>query len=189
MDAERLGIELGDLICETWAESIDDITTTLGRRIEDVFLEYVALLLWIVTKEASIVLPEKSFQHASNVTFSVTFDLLEDVGGIKKIKLCEGNFNVKTFESFIHNRFETYYGAWRAFPTLGDPLDDVQLSEYTVTHNFIVMCLTETEDLAKAGAEYCELFPDPDDRAGKTIRIMDHYHRFSERVRSVLSRY
>lgn len=182
MDTERLGIKLGRLIAETFGESIDDITSTLGRRIEDVFLEYVALLLWIATKEASIVLTDKSFRHASNVAFSVTFDLLEDAGGRKKIKLCGGDFNMKTFEAFIHDRFEIYYAAWKVYPTIGDPLKDAQLGKVSIANNFIVCCFVDE-------AEYRKLFPNEEDTAVQAMRVLHHYNRFSERVQSILSRY
>ena len=83
MDSERLGIELGHIICDMVGESIeeiDDIISTLGAIPPNFILfEYIALLLWTATKAASNVLPGKSFQHASDVAFSVVFDFLNTI--------------------------------------------------------------------------------------------------------------
>ena len=89
---------------------------------------------------------------------------------------------MKTFEVFIHDRFEIYYGAWKVYPTIGDPLKDAQLGEFSVALNFIVCCFANE-------AEYRKLFPNEKDTAAHAMRVLHHYHRFSERVKSVLSRF
>jgi hypothetical protein len=181
MDTKELGSQLARLIEATVnPQSMDDIGSTLGQRCRNIFLEYIALLLWIATKESSIVLPKEYAQTTSNAIFSAIFLLLEEAG-IKK-RVCD--FNAQAFESFIHDRFETYYRAWRAFP-----IDDIELSEANVAHNFIVLCLTDEEDLTKAGEEYRKLFPKPADYITHLKCVLHHYRQFVERVKSVLSRF
>ena len=48
--------ELAEAIKEMIHESLDDIRDTLSKPSQNVFLEYIALLLWIVAKQAAIIL-------------------------------------------------------------------------------------------------------------------------------------
>jgi len=173
MDTKELGIELAKLIEEMVNQSVDDICSALGELSQNIFLEYISLLLWIVTKEASIALPTRVIQSTIDATTYATFLSLEEAG----IRKLAGDFNQNSFEDFICNRFDTYYQAWRAFP-----IEDVQLSEVTVAHNFIVCCFADE-------AEYREFFPNPKDYTAHIRCVLNHYRRFSERAKSVLSRF
>lgn len=176
MDTERLGIELGHLICETCGESIeeiDDIISTLGR-MNLVFLEYIAFLLWTTTKIASTFLPEKSFQHAVNVAFSVTFDFLNAIEELRD----HPEFNMKKFEEFIHNRFEQYYAALKDYPT-GEGSVGARRN-FSVVLCFIRCCFADmTECLNK----------DMSVISDTSLVVVHHYNRFLERIQSVLSRF
>jgi len=182
MDTERLGIELGDLICETCGESIeeiDDIISTLGR-MNLVFLEYIALLLWTATKVASNVLPEKSFQHASDIAFSVTFDFLNTIENLRD----HPEFNMNKYEEFIHDRFEQYYGAWKDYPNPFDEDNEKVKRNFSVVLCFIRCCFADTaENLDFENKDYSVLV----DKAWEVVG--HHYFRFVERIRSVLSRF
>jgi hypothetical protein len=169
--------ELGSLIAETLDESTPDISRTLGNHHGEILFEFIALLLWIVAKEAQTILPKKLIQPTIDTIFTGTFLLLGENANFLKI------FNEKTWEGFIQGRFEIYYRAWHAFP-----IEDEQVSKITVAHNFILCCLTENEDLTIAGEEYSKFFPNPEDRAAHLRCVFNHYRRFSEKAKSILSR-
>lgn len=188
MDTEKLGFELAEAIGEMVDESLDDIRSTLRKPSQNVLLEYIALLLWIVAKQASAVLPKKWIQSTIDHAHGVTFCFLEDAG-CRKIKMLGGYFNEKTFEDWINNRFEIYYRAWNVYSGVkDDSLSHEEkevistLSKVTVALNFIVCCFTDE-------AEYHEIFPNPEDRTPHTGCVLNHYRRFSEIVKSILSRY
>lgn len=181
MDTKELGLKLAKLIEETVGESMDDIFSTLGRDVGEVFLEYIALLLWIATKEASIVLPEKSIQPTIDAMTCWTFSILEERGA----RACE-DFNEKIWGDFILNRFDLYHWAWHTWPTkVRGEIEDkdalLELSQVTVAHNFIICCFADE-------AEYHKLFPNHKDYGAHIGCVLDHYRRFSERAKSVLSR-
>lgn len=176
MDDKQLG-ELGSLIAETLDESTPDISRTLGKHPEEILFEFIALLLWIVAKEAQTILPEKLLQPTIDTILTATFLRLGENANFLKI------FNEKTWEDFINDRFGTYYWAWRAFP-----IEDEQLSKVTVAHNFILCCLTKNGDSTKAGVEYDAHYPVNKYYAAHIGCVLNHYRRFSERVKSILSR-
>ena len=188
MDTKKLGIELARLIEETVNLSMDDICSALGKSVGDVFFEYIALLLWVVTKEASIILPEKSIQPTIDTMTCATFYLIED-SGAKSLK----DFNEKIWEDFILSRFGLYHSAWHAWPTkVRGEIEDkdvlLELSQVTVAHNFVLCCLTKTADLHKANIEFRK---HPNYKGNYPTHIgcaLKHYRRFSERAKSVLSR-
>jgi len=188
MDTEKLGFELAEAIGEMVDESLDDIRSTLRKPSQNVLLEYIALLLWIVAKQASVVLPKKSIKSTIDHAHNVTFLFLED-GGFRKIKMLGGYFNEKTFEDYICNRFKLYYWAWNVYSSMKDDScsDEEnealsQASEATVAMNFIVCCFADE-------AEYHNVFPNSEDRPPHTVCVLKHYRRFSERAKSVLLRF
>jgi len=179
MDTERLGIELGNLICEMSDESIEEIDSIISAlgRMNHVFLEYIAFLLWTTTMLASTVLPEKSFQHAANVAFSVTFDFLNAIEELRD----HPEFNMNKYQDFIHDRFEQYYGAFKNTTIDEDDEDNVTVRRnFSVVLCFIRCCFADmTECLNK----------DESVISDTSLVIGHHYCRFAERVRSVLSRF
>ena len=187
MDTEKLGFELARTIMEVVSESLDDIRDTLSKPSQNVLLEYIALLQWIVAKQAAIVLPKESIQSTIDHTHSVTFFFLEDAG-FRKIRMLGGHFNEKTFEDWIVNRFDLYYWAWNVYSRMKDDRcsnEEIEglshLSEITVVTNFIGCCFTDE-------AEYHNIFPNPRDRAAHMACVLNYYRRFSDRIKSVLSR-
>lgn len=194
MDTEKLGFELAKTIMDMVRESLDDIRDTLSKPSQNVLLEYIALLQWIVAKNASIVLPKESIQSTIDHTHSVIFFFLDDAG-FRKIRMLGGYFNEKTFEHWMVNRFKIYYGAWEVYgPAImaemeataiveGYGKEAVQkVREVNVAVNFIVCCFADE-------AEYNKVFPNPEDRTPHTVCVLNHYRRLSERVKSVLSRF
>jgi hypothetical protein len=188
MDTEKLGFELAEAIMEMAHESLDDIRSTLRKPSQNVLIEYIALLLWVVAKQASIVLPKESIQSTIDHAHSVTFSFLDDTG-FRKIKMPGGYFNEKTFEDWIGNRFNLYHWAWNVYSGMKDDSCSheenealSQVSEITVAMNFIVCCFADE-------AEYHNIFPNPKECAAHMACVLNHYRRFSERVKSVLSRF
>lgn len=176
MDTERLGIELGYLICDMCGESIEEIDSKISAlgRMNHVFLEYIAFLLWTTTKVTSSVLPDKSFQHTSNIAFSVTFDFLNTIEDLRD----HPEFNMNKYQDFIHDRFEQYYGAWKDYPIDESHINSRQ--NFNVVLCFIRCCFADmTECLNK----------DESVISDTSLVVVRHYKRFLERVQSVLSRY
>lgn len=187
-DTEKLGFELAETIMEMAHESIDNIRDTLHKPSQNVLLEYIALLLWIVTKQASIVLPKESIQSTIDHVHSVVFSFLEDAG-FRKIKMLGEYFNEKTFEGWIGNRFKLYYWAWDVYSSMKDDSCSneenealSQVSEVTVAMNFIVCCFADE-------VEYHNVFPNPKERTAHTVCVLNHYRRFLEKVKRVFSSY
>ncbi len=188
LDTEKLGFELAEAIMEMAHESLDDIRGTLRKPSQNILLEYIALLLWIVAKQASVVLPKESIQSTIDHAHGVTFSFLEDTG-FRKIKMLGGYFNEKTFEDWMVNRFKLYYYAWNVYSSMKDDRCSneenealSQVSEINVAMNFIVCCFADE-------VEYHNVFPNPEDRAPNTVCVLNHYRRFSEKVNRVLSSY
>jgi hypothetical protein len=176
MDTEKNGIQFARLIRDTVDGSIDDINRTLGPRTnKNTFFEYIALLLWISTKEAITILPKELIQETIDRICFANFILLEESG----LKNTSG-FNNKIFEDFLHNRFGTYNSAWNTFA-----MKDEQLCKVTVIHNFIIYCLTDNEDMTEAEKEYNKLFPDPKEWVNQQKCILKHFDYFSDRAKSV----
>lgn len=180
MDTESLGMELAKLIGDTVVQSVDDIQSTLVECTQNIVTEYVALLVWIVITEASIVISRKSVQQMFPVVFAGIFSFLGGAG----VRRLVPDFNENILEDFLHNRFDLYNDVWGASPTTGDPLKDAQREhdgELSVAYNFIVCCFADEE-------EYINFFPNIKDTAAHSRRILHHYHQFSEKLKSVLSR-
>ena len=174
MNAKRLGIELAKEIQDAMTESAEDICETLGAPIQDTLLEYIALLLWAASEEIQNSLPKKHIQATIDSTFSATLLLLEEAGIGSLIR----EFTPDSFQSFIRNRFEIYYGVWRAFP-----IDDDELSEVTLAHNFILLCVTDDEDLAQA------THPNRDKYVRHIQVVLRHYRVFTGRAKALVSRF
>lgn len=176
MDTKGIGLQFARLIQDTVDGSINDINRTLGPRSKkNAFFEYIALLLWISTKEAQTVLPTGSIQEAIDRIYSAIFILLEESG----LKNTSG-FNNKIFEDFIRNRFKTYNWAWNTFS-----MKDEQACKVTVIHNFILYCLTDNENMNEAEEEYNKLFPNPKEWTNHLKCILNHFDYFSDRAKSV----
>ncbi|HIJ71874.1 MAG TPA: hypothetical protein HPP87_11000 [Planctomycetes bacterium] len=174
MDSEGLGFELAKEIQEHVIESSEDICRNIGVPLQNVFLEYIALLLWSASKEIQNSLPKKHFKQAIDLTFSASALLLEEAG----IREHMSDFTPEAFESFIRDRFETYYGAWRGFA-----IDDDELSEVTLAHNFVLLCITDEEDLSKA------THPNRDDYRRHIQVVLRHYRIFTGRAKALISRF
>lgn len=184
MDTKELG-ELGSLIENTLYESTPDISKTLGKHPGEILFEFIALLLWIVAKEAQTILPEKLIQPTIDTIFTATFLRLGESASFLKI------FNEKTWEDFVRNRFELYYRAWNAYRTewgmvLEDEKANEEFSIVSVAHNFVAFCCTEEEDMTKA--EFAEYMSSEHYRTGHIGCVLNHYRRFSEKAKSILSR-
>jgi hypothetical protein len=186
MDTEKLGFELAEAIKEMVHESLDDIRDTLREPSQNVLFEYIALLLWIVAKQAAMALPKESIQSTIDHAHSVTFFFLDDAG-CRKIKMLGGHFNEKTFEDWMINRFKIYYWAWNVYSCMKDDRcsnEEIEglslLSEITVVKNFIGCCFADE-------AEYHNIFPNSKDHAAHIACILNHYRKFPERVKSILS--
>ncbi|MCK5472888.1 MAG: hypothetical protein KAI59_02560 [Planctomycetes bacterium] len=179
----HLGAELARLVEDTLDKSLPDINSALGNHHGQNMIEFIALLLWIAVKEAQTVLPEKLIQPTIDTIFTVFFlRLVENVNFLKI-------FNEKTWEDFIHDRFGTYYWAWDAYRTeYGMVLDDEkaneELSIFTVVHNFVAFCCPEEENMTKA--EFAE-YMTKHYRTGRIGSVLNHYRRFSEKAKSILS--
>jgi hypothetical protein len=186
-DIEELGYELAVAMMEMTDKSLDEICSTLNVPSQNVLLEYVALLLWIVTKQTSILLSKNLIQSTIDYAHNITFSFLEDAG-FKKVKLPEGNFNETTFEKWIRNRFELYYWAWNTYYSMKDECSEEevealsQASEAAVAMNFVVCCFGNKE-------EYHKLFPCPDDRVPHTVCVLNHFRQFTEKARSILLKF
>ncbi len=104
MSPKECGVELAEQIQKAVTESVNDICGSLGVSIQDVLLEWIALLLWIASKEIQDSLPRTYVQATIDSTFSCTLFFLEeaDIGG--RIS----DFTPESFQSFVHSRFETY---------------------------------------------------------------------------------
>lgn len=186
MDTEKLGFELAKAIEDMVHESLDDIHDTLREPSHNVLFEYIALLLWIVAKQAAMFLPKESIQSTIDHAHNVTFFFLHEAG-FRKVRMPDGYFNEQTFEDWIVNRFKLYYWAWNVYSSMKDDRcsnEEIeglfQLSEITVAKNFIGCCFTDE-------AEYHNIFPNPKDHADHIACVLNHYRRFSERVKSVIS--
>ncbi len=57
-----------------------------------------------------------------------------------------------------------------------------QFREVNVAHNFVIMCFQDE-------AEYHSVFPNPKDRTPHVRCVLNHYRRFSETIKTILSRY
>jgi len=135
-------------------------------------LEYTAFLLWVASKEIQRSLPEQYAHEAIDYTFSALCNIF-----VETHLDTHRDFNPHTFQSLIRGRFETYYGAWRAFP-----IDDDELSELTLAHNFVLLCVTDG-DLAQAK------HPEPDKYVRHIQVVLRFYHVFTGRVKAIISRH
>ena len=182
MDTERLGIELGKLICEMSDESIEEIDSkisALGGRMNHIFLEYIAFLLWTTSQLASNILPEKSFQHAVDIAFSETFDFLNAIEELRD----HPEFTYEKYEKFTHYKFEQYYGALKDYPAGEGSVNARQ--NFSIVQCFIRCCFADMTEYRKFLTENnnAEIFEET------SLLVVDHYNTFSDRVKSALSRF
>jgi hypothetical protein len=187
MDTEKLGIRLADLIDDTLDESTEDISNTLDKSPAEILFESIALLLWIAAKEASMALPTNSYQRTIDYMYSAVYLRLSENAEFSR--LC----NKSKWEDFIHNRFSLYYRAWDAHRSergivLEDEEANQELSIVTVAHNFVLSCLSDTdEDIRKTEAEFRKIPNYRNQYRANMECVLRYYRRFSERVKSVLS--
>ncbi len=189
MDTERLGFDLAEAINEMLEESGEDIERTLGGRSIMVPWEYTALLLWIIIREAVIVMPEKAISPSISTTLAVVFSWWKDAEVNAFGDLGDDGIDLQKFEDYVQKRFDLYDWAWNVYSSMKDNRcsdEEIkglsQASEITVAINFIVRCFG-------GEAEYHNIFPKSEDRTPHTACVLNYYRGFSERVRSILTRF
>ncbi len=189
LDTEKLGFKLAEAIDNMLDESADDIQSTLGERSKMIAFEYTALLLWIIAKEASIVLPEKAISPTIGTTLGVIFSYFKNSEVNVFGNLGDDGLNLQAFEGYVRNRFDLYDWAWNVYSRMKDDRcsnEEVealsQVSEVTVAMNFIVRCFADE-------AEYHGIFSNPKERMAHTVCVLNHYRRFKEKIKRVLSSY
>jgi len=184
LDSKELGIELARLIEDTLDETIPDVSNTLGKQPWEILFEYIAFLLWIATKETSAVLPKKFIQPTIDYMSFAIFLHLRENANFSRL------FNERKWKDFVINRCELYYWAWnfcRIELEIEDEDEEVSKSVGMcfVAHNFVLSCFAKAEeDLRKVDAKYKKL--PPKKCAAHLEGVLFHYHRFLERMKSVL---
>jgi len=174
MSSEDLGIELAKEIYSTVVASAEDICENFGVPLEDVFLEYITLLLWVGAKEIQNWLPKERIQETIDVMASTTLAILTK----EVIGRNDPGFTPKSFGSFVHNRFELYYSAWRALQ-----VDDDNINEITVVHNFVLYCVTDSDgDMAAFQRR------DHKEHAEHMGAILEPYRAFTKKAKALVSR-
>lgn len=204
VNTENVGLELAEAINIMLCESGDDIQSTLGKRSDSspgslssfwTAWEYTALLFWITTKQAAIVLPEDSISPAIGTALGVIFSYWKNAEVSAHGDLGDDGLSLQMFQDFVWDRFRLYDWAWNGYgPAIMAEMEATaiaegygkeavqQFREVNVAHNFIIMCFQDE-------AEYHSVFPNPKDRAAHMACIVNHYRRFAETIKTILSRY